>query len=289
MTQYIHTASHIADYYPFGMEIQRGFGHTQPPAGNLLNNRYLYNSKEFQDDFGLNWYDYGARFYDAQISRFHSIDPLAANYAFQSPYVYAANDPILHIDYMGMGPISANNNEDEPLYGGTLPEVVVEATRIEKNKVRNRRMISGMRSQPRTTEPNFVERAIIDFLFLSINAFVFYDNLLGGDPESTLEERLQYATLGFLIAKVKPPKGLISKPSKKGRGIIFQDPKNTHNSIRIMRGNPSSPNPAQRKPYVLYMKDGKAYNANGIQLPNAKSPDAHIPVDQFDIRKMPKF
>ena len=64
-----YASTHIADYYPFGMEIQRGTDHIQPPTGNLLNNRYLYNGKELQDDFWLNWYDYGARFYDAQIAR----------------------------------------------------------------------------------------------------------------------------------------------------------------------------------------------------------------------------
>jgi len=93
-----YTTTHIADYYPFGMEIQRGFGHNQPPPGNLLNNRYLYNGKEYQDDFGLNWYDYGARFYDAQIARWHSIDPHAENYLPVSPYAYVANNPIIFID-----------------------------------------------------------------------------------------------------------------------------------------------------------------------------------------------
>jgi RHS repeat-associated protein len=94
-----HTCTtHIADYYPFGMEIQRGFGHNQPPPGNLLNNRYLYNSKEYQDDFELNWYDYGARFYDAQIARWHSVDPHAENYLSISPYAYVANNPIIYID-----------------------------------------------------------------------------------------------------------------------------------------------------------------------------------------------
>ncbi len=97
-----YTPTHIADYYPFGMEIQHGGSHIQPPSGNLLNNRYLYNGKEFQDDFGLDWYDYGARFYDPQIARWHSVDPLAEKYFPISPYAYVANNPIIFIDPNGM-------------------------------------------------------------------------------------------------------------------------------------------------------------------------------------------
>ena len=66
-----YSETHIADYYPFGMEIQRGAGHTHPPADNKLSNRYLYNGKELQDDHDLNWGacpaqcgNYGTRFYD---------------------------------------------------------------------------------------------------------------------------------------------------------------------------------------------------------------------------------
>jgi len=70
---------------------------------------YLYNGKELQKDFGLDWYclsriyfgNYGARFYDAELGRFHTQDRFAEKYSFQSPYVYAGNNPILNVDING--------------------------------------------------------------------------------------------------------------------------------------------------------------------------------------------
>ncbi len=89
-------------YYPFG-GIMEGLNYT---AGLDPENKYLYNGKEYQDDFGLDWFDYGARFYDASLARFHTLDPKSEDYYFQTPYAYAALDPIKYIDYNGEGPIS---------------------------------------------------------------------------------------------------------------------------------------------------------------------------------------
>ena len=79
------------DYYAFGLTHQQ-------PLPDQPTNSYLYNGKELQRDFDLNWYDYGARFYDPVIGRWHAVDPLADQFHSLSPYNYVANNPIIFVD-----------------------------------------------------------------------------------------------------------------------------------------------------------------------------------------------
>jgi RHS repeat-associated protein len=87
-------------YYPFGMTMS-GLSYYNSNLEEDQKNNYLYNGKELQEDFDLDWYDYGARFYDAQLGRFHTVDPKAEKFVYQSLYVYAGNDPIRNIDVNG--------------------------------------------------------------------------------------------------------------------------------------------------------------------------------------------
>lgn len=89
---------------------------------------------------------------------------------------------------------------------------------------------------------------------------------------------------GRVATSLPRPKGLpdnwVGTASKKGGGTKYAAPDNPHHSVRVMPGNPKSPHPNSRQPYVRHMKDGKALDARG-KVVDVNTPEAHISLDQF--------
>ena len=90
------TVEEVNHYYPFG-GVFASTSSAQP---------YKYNGKEVDRRNGLDWYDYGARMYDAAIGRWHVVDQSAEKFYPFSPYNYCLDNPIKHVDPDGNQPQS---------------------------------------------------------------------------------------------------------------------------------------------------------------------------------------
>ena len=101
-------------YYPYGLKHSNynaiEYAYKENELGTYVvldptqrsDYRYKYNGKEYQDELGLNLYDYGARNYEPALGRWMNIDPLAEKFFQFSPYNYVTNSPIGKFDPDGM-------------------------------------------------------------------------------------------------------------------------------------------------------------------------------------------
>lgn len=98
------TLEQVTHYYPFG-------GVFGDVSLNASTQEYKYNGKELDHTHGLDWYDYGARNYDAALWQWNGVDMLAEKYPHISPYSYCGNNPIDNIDVDGNDYWSTNDKD----------------------------------------------------------------------------------------------------------------------------------------------------------------------------------
>ena len=84
----------INHYYPFGLNMEGNWN------GAKGDNKYGYNGKEWNDDFGLGLNDYGARWYDPMVDRWWNLDPESesGDQINWNPYHYVYDNPVKNID-----------------------------------------------------------------------------------------------------------------------------------------------------------------------------------------------
>jgi RHS repeat-associated protein len=134
-------------------------------SGIDLPNNLLYNGKELQPEYDLQWYDYGARFYDPELGRFHTLDAFAEKYFNFTPYQYGANNPVLYIDVNG----------DSIVYKNESTQKYVEQF-TSKTRINNK----GKEVKNRSYNKQFAQ--IIKKLDESSTVYEFNDSYLSSDP-----------------------------------------------------------------------------------------------------------
>ena len=90
--------STMVSYYPYGGIYYDDFRFYQ------ADDNHLYNGKEMDRMYGLDWLDYGARMDNPAIGLWTQMDPLAEKYYHINPYVYCAGNPIRYVDNDGRAP-----------------------------------------------------------------------------------------------------------------------------------------------------------------------------------------
>ncbi len=95
-------------YYPFGGVI----GDLSSPSSFNAGNEFKFSGKELDRQFGLDWYDFHARQYDAGVPMFDRPDPMAHKYTWLSPYSYCGGDPVNRIDPTGKWYIKVSASSD---------------------------------------------------------------------------------------------------------------------------------------------------------------------------------
>ena len=96
----------VTHYYPFGGSFGDGVGSSVQD--------YLYSGKELTRFNALNWYNYGARWYDPTTLRWNGMDKLAEKYTPVSPYVYCLNNPVNAVDPDGRVVIPVHGTWSSP-------------------------------------------------------------------------------------------------------------------------------------------------------------------------------
>jgi RHS repeat-associated protein len=84
--------------------------------------RYGFNGQENDNEIkGTgNQQDYGMRIYDPRLGRFLSVDPIAKDYPWYTPYQFAGNMPIRYIDLDGLEPANNPKQPGASEYAGSL-------------------------------------------------------------------------------------------------------------------------------------------------------------------------
>jgi RHS repeat-associated protein len=118
------------------------FGSLEPNRhGGETGYRYGFNGMEMDDEVKGNTgtsYDFGARIYDPRVGRFMSVDPLYRDFAYESNYISAGNNPVGMVDINGRYKYPADKAAS---YKKTYPMITLYLSKFIAKDVENSQTI----------------------------------------------------------------------------------------------------------------------------------------------------
>ena len=276
---------------------------------NHTNHAWFYpsNSNGKEKDYESGFHYYGARYYWSEtLTGWLSVDPMADKYPNITPYNYCMWNPVKLVDPDGN---NAMDNDDIVLNGTNNSSVIVKTDLVDitvnvdydfggNYTLEGEEIVSAALDLAGIVDPSPVcdgANAVLQATngewggaLLSVAGLFPYVGDFAKIGKIGKDIKILQKGIRTKVNSIKPS-GWIEKASKKGDGIVYRDPNNAQNNIRIMPGNPKSPNPAQHVDYVKYQKDGVFYDVNGKPLENGRCIEAHIPLSEYNPAVMPSF
>jgi len=268
-------------YYPFGL-IMEGIG-----TAKVTDNAYKYNGKELNEDLGLNLSDYGARWYDAALGRWWSVDPMGEAQVSYSSYAYVYNNPMAFIDPTGMIGEGADGLTNDQWLESSRPnnqgkssndyrkenrdKDVDEMRKKEGNNTTNEEDEQGRSSYFKKIAESLNKAYAATKAGLATDAGLNLDNGDGKSPQSS-QIISDKKILDEFAKAVK-----LADPKNSGTIKIWIDPwiyQNTKSLAgkkipELLRmGQNDSGLPINRGVFNVFLSIQDAFNANGIKIGN---------------------
>jgi RHS repeat-associated protein len=153
-------------YTPFGDTLSTSAGETA---------RLGFIGQEQDIEHG--YFNMGARYYDPEIGRFLSVDPLFEQFAEQTPYNYCFNSPLINSDASGLSPDKEKKRDQ------------MHATEIDLFAFNQSSVMLNQSRYESSRNPSYLEMMLASFekkqYYMSILGEEYYNNFFGGGGGSS--------------------------------------------------------------------------------------------------------
>jgi RHS repeat-associated protein len=220
---------------------------------SIVPNKFKYQHKEYQDDLGLNLYDFEARQYDPWTQLTTTHDPHAESYYEWSPYIWEHDNAVRYADPTGMDPQGPGDPKPRTVNDLNPAERVVLAISLVFDKIGQVLNERNGNDNP-TTNQNIV--AATNFVGEVVMAGQAHMEMMQPSGGSKVASKVDDAAgqtktvaseTSSLGARAKEIHGAVSKATQGRTTIAVGEARNSEGQVvRIVGSSENRLRPAQR-------------------------------------------